>query len=120
MPLRPVVIPGRPQVILLDYRARFGQLADDKYLLWKDNGIATVAGDGEVNEVVAFGFTVAEFFGALSAHAAGVRVIAHFHEWMAGVAVPRIAHLKLPVATVFHHARHAAGAIPGQRQPGIL
>jgi len=95
------LIPGRPQVILLDYRARFGQLADDKYLLWKDNGIATVAGDGEVNEVVAFGFTVAEFFGALSAHAAGVRVIAHFHEWMAGVAVPRIAHLKLPVATVF-------------------
>jgi glycogen(starch) synthase len=28
-------------------------------------------------------------------------VIAHFHEWMAGVAVPRIAHLRLPVATVF-------------------
>jgi glycogen(starch) synthase len=95
------LIPGRPRVILLDYRGRFGRLGDDKYLLWKDNGIATVADDGEVNEVVAFGFTVAEFFTALCAHAGGIPVIAHFHEWMAGVAVPRIAHLKLPVATVF-------------------
>jgi glycogen(starch) synthase len=95
------LIPGRPRVILLDYRGRFGRLGDDKYLLWKDNGIATVADDGEVNEVVAFGFTVAEFFTALCAHAGGIPVIAHFHEWMAGVAVPRIAHLRLPVATVF-------------------
>jgi glycogen(starch) synthase len=52
--------------------------------------------------VVAFGFTVAEFFTALSAQGGGgLPVIAHFHEWMAGVAVPRIAHLKLPIATVF-------------------
>jgi len=96
------LIPGRPRVILLDYRARFGQLDSDKYALWKDNGISTVAGDGEVNEVVAFGFTVTEFFIALCAQdGGGLPVIAHFHEWMAGVAVPRIAHLKLPIATVF-------------------
>jgi glycogen synthase len=61
-----------------------------------------VAGDGEVNEVIALGFCVAEFFKALTEELGGqTPVIAHFHEWMAGVAVPRIAHLKLPVATVF-------------------
>jgi glycogen(starch) synthase len=97
------MIPGSPQVILLDYRGRFANLDQDKYLLWKDHGIATVAGDGEVNEVAAFGFSVAEFFAALTAElgSAGPPVIAQFHEWMAGVAVPRIAHTKLPVATVF-------------------
>ncbi|MGD1276101.1 MAG: glycosyltransferase [Tepidisphaeraceae bacterium] len=96
------LIAGRPHVILLDYRARFSQLEVDKYLLWKDNGIGTVADDGEVNEVVAFGFSVTEFFRALAAEVgADQPVIAHFHEWMAGVAVPRIAHLKLPVCTVF-------------------
>jgi glycogen(starch) synthase len=96
------LIPGRPRVILLDYRARFASLDQDKYLLWKDHGISTVAGDGEVNEVVALGFTIAEFFSALALELGGKQpVIAHFHEWMAGVAVPRIAHLKLPVATVF-------------------
>ncbi|MDP9174061.1 MAG: glycosyltransferase [Planctomycetota bacterium] len=97
------LIPGRPRVILLDYRSRFKELDNDKYLLWNDHGIATVAGDGEVNEVVAFGFTVAEFFAALIKElpAPGQPVIAHFHEWMAGVAVPRISHMRLPVATVF-------------------
>ena len=96
------LIPGRPHVILLDYRARFNQLDSDKFLLWKDHGIGTVAGDGEVNEVIAFGFAVTEFFRALAAEI-GPRqpVIAHFHEWMAAIAVPRLAHLKLPVATVF-------------------
>jgi len=89
-------------VILLDYRGRYPQLDTDKYLLWKDHGISTVADDGEVNEVVAFGFAVTEFFAALTQELGGTSpVIAHFHEWMAGVAVPRIAHLKLPVATLF-------------------
>jgi glycogen(starch) synthase len=96
------LIPGRPPVVLLDYRARFGELDSDKYLLWKDHGIQTVAGDGEVNEVTAFGFAVTEFFRVLGAEVgADQPVIGHFHEWMAAVAVPRIAHLKLPVATVF-------------------
>jgi glycogen(starch) synthase len=100
------LIPGRPRVILLDHRARFGRLDSDKYLLWKDHAIDTVADDGEVNDVVAFGFTVTEFFSALVAEfgsqsALQPPIIAHFHEWMAGVAVPRIAHIKLPVSTVF-------------------
>jgi len=96
------LIPGRPKVILLDYRGRFRNLGADKYLLWKDHGIATVADDGEVNEVIAFGFTVAEFFQALVAEMPTPQpVVAHFHEWMAGVAVPRIRHTNIPVHTVF-------------------
>ena len=95
------LVAGRPQVILLDYRARFSSLDIDQYVLWKDHGISTLAGDGEVNEVVAFGFALTELFRILTEAISGRRVIAHFHEWMAGVAVPRIAHLRYPVATVF-------------------
>jgi glycogen(starch) synthase len=95
------LIPGRPRVILLDYRARFSSLDTDKYLLWKDHGISTQTNDGEVNEVVAFGYAVTEFFKHLTDIVPGRRVLAHFHEWMGGVAVPRIAHLRLPVATIF-------------------
>lgn len=95
------LVPGRPAVILLDYRPRYPSLDADKFLMWKDHGISTVQGDGEVNEVVAFGFCVAEFFAKLSQVVGNRRVLAHFHEWMAGVAVPRIAHLKIPVHTVF-------------------
>jgi len=41
------LITGRPRVILLDYRTRYSSLDHDKYLLWKDHGIATVADDGK-------------------------------------------------------------------------
>ena len=95
------LIPGRPKAILLDHRARFGNLHNDKYLMWKDHHISTDASDGEVNEVIAFGFAVTEFFRILTEVQPGRPVLAHFHEWMGGVAVPRIAHLKIPVTTIF-------------------
>ena len=95
------LIPGRPRVVLIDYRSRYGTLETDKYLLWKDHGISTYASDGEVNEVVAFGFAVTEFFRAFTEVVKDRPLLAHFHEWMGGVAVPRIAHLALPIATIF-------------------
>ncbi len=95
------LIAGRPNVILIDYRARFNQIDSDKYFLWKDHGIGTVASDGEVNEVIAFGFAVTEFFRRLTELVQDRPILAHFHEWMGGLAVARIAHLRLPVATVF-------------------
>jgi glycogen(starch) synthase len=95
------LIPGRPQVILIDYRARYNSLDADKYALWKDHGISTMVNDGEVNEVVAFGFATTELFIRLSSMAGNRQILAHFHEWMAGVAIPRIAHLRLPISTVF-------------------
>jgi glycogen synthase len=111
------LIPGRPQVILIDYRARYSSLDADKYVMWKDHGITTSNNDGEVNEVVAFGFATAELFSKVVAAAGDRPVLAHFHEWMAGVAIPRIAHMRLPVATIFTtHAtllgRYLAGDSP--------
>src|SRR4029453_9709257 len=68
-------------------------------------------------EVVAFGFAVAEFFRVFTQVVKDRPVLAHFHEWMGGVAVPRIAHMRLPVSTVFTtHAtllgRYLAGDNP--------
>lgn len=91
---------GRPAVLLLDYKTRYARLGDDKYFLWKDNGISIEGEDGEVDAVVAFGFCVTELLQRLTDHV-GPKVIAHFHEWMAGIALPRVRHLQLPIATVF-------------------
>ena len=111
------LVPGRPRVILLDYRSRYAFLDNDKYLIWKDHGISSYSSDGEVNEVVAFGMATAEFMRLMTEHVKDRPLLAHFHEWMAGVAVPRIAHLNLPIATVFTtHAtllgRYIAGENP--------
>lgn len=111
------LIPGRPRVILLDHRSRYRSLDTDKYLVWADHGIDVPAGDGEVNDVVAFGFAVTHLFHELTQLDPGRTIVAHFHEWMGGLAVPRIAHLRLPVQTVFTtHAtllgRYLAGDNP--------
>lgn len=111
------LIPGRPRVILLDHRSRYGSLNTDKYLVWADHGIDLPPGDGEVNDVVAFGFAVTHLFHELTRLEPTRSIVAHFHEWMGGLAVPRIAHLRIPVQTVFTtHAtllgRYLAGDNP--------
>jgi glycogen(starch) synthase len=111
------LVPGRPRVILIDHRSRYPYMGEDKYLMWKDHHISTPAGDGEVNDVVAFGFAVTEFFRRFTEVVKDRPILAQFHEWMGGVAVPRIAHLRLRVATIFTtHAtllgRYIAGDNP--------
>ncbi len=96
------LIGGRPQVILLDYHAAFDRLGEFKYMLWKDHGVQAPDEDSEVNNVTAFGFLTGLFFQELCRAANGRRqILAHFHEWMAGLGAMRIRFLKLPVATVF-------------------
>jgi len=92
---------GRPSVILIDYRGRYARLGDDKYFLWRDNGISLEGDDGEVNAVVAFGFAVTELLKLVREQLPSASITAHFHEWMAGVALPRLRSLNLPIATVF-------------------
>ena len=68
---------------------------------------------------MSFGFCATEFLAAAAEVNApsGRPTLAHFHEWMAGVALPRIAHARVPVQMVFTtHAtllgRYLAGDDP--------
>lgn len=64
--------------------------------------ISTLNVDGMVNNVLAFGFMVAQFIRTFLKYAGSKRpVIAHFHEWMGGTALPELRREKLPIATVF-------------------
>lgn len=95
------LIDGHPQVLLLDYQACYNWLGDTKYFLWRDNGISLEGHDGEVDAVVAFGSAITELLQSVCSTIQGRQIAAHFHEWMAGTALPRIRHLNIPVATVF-------------------
>lgn len=95
------LVTGRPPVILVDYRARNERLAEDKYLLWQDNQISTPPSDGELDSIISFGFALTELFLALSETLKDKKIIAHFHEWVAGVAIPRLRFLRSGVKTVF-------------------
>ena len=96
------LITGRPQTVLLDPRSVLGRLGEIKYLLWEHHHISLPGDDGLINETVAFGFLVEQFFRALANGTAGRRaLVGHFHEWMAGSAIPEIRRAGLPVGVVF-------------------
>jgi glycogen(starch) synthase len=111
------LVTGRPQVVLIDYLACWNRISEYKYSIWKDHNIEP-GDEREVNDVVQFGYLVAEFFEALIAstrecdpddvveaetisETPALPILAHFHEWMAGVPLLEIRRRNLPVASVF-------------------
>jgi glycogen(starch) synthase len=78
-----------------------------KYRLWKDHGIELPAGDRYVDDAVCFADGVRRLLEAVCKRtSAGAeegprRVLAHFHEWLGGLAVPMLRHDRTPVASVF-------------------
>jgi glycogen synthase len=96
------LITGKPRVVLLNPNAVEDQALNVvKYLLWKNHGIST-ANSPLVNQVVAFAYLTKLFFDELVKHIdKDQQILAHFHEWMAGLPILDIKRDRMPVKTIF-------------------
>ncbi|NMC61579.1 MAG: glycogen synthase [SAR324 cluster bacterium] len=90
-----------PNALLIDYRAHMWSINTDRHYLMVDNGIGGEDEDSDLSEFIEFGFCLTELFRELCAVAPEKKIVAHFHEWMSAVALPRIVFHQLPIATVF-------------------
>ncbi|WP_375419320.1 glycosyltransferase [uncultured Hymenobacter sp.] len=102
------LVTGRPRVVLINPFQAYGQLGDLKAGLWNNHRIPTPANDDLLHQVVAFGALTKVFLQQLASataqsQAAGGphRLLAHFHEWMTGVAIPDLRREQTPVRLVF-------------------
>ncbi|PWW72816.1 Glycosyltransferase Family 3 protein [Tuber magnatum] len=95
------LIDGAPRVLLFDTGTGYKHLDEWKGDLWSTAGIPCPPGDGETNEAVVFGYLVAWFLGEFVSHERSRAVIAHFHEWLAGVALPLCRKRRIDVTTIF-------------------
>lgn len=95
------LIEGAPRVILIDTKTAYRFLDEWKADLWNTAGIPSPPGDDETNEAVVFGYLVAWFLGEFVAHEKTKAVIAHFHEWLSGVALPLCKRRRIDVTTIF-------------------
>lgn len=97
------LVTGRPRVVLLNPRVIEEKVLNViKYLLWKNHGIGTPADNKLINQVVAFAFLTKLFFDELVLLAGKEKqIVAHFHEWMAGLPILDIKRERMPVKTVF-------------------
>ncbi|KLO04732.1 glycogen synthase [Schizopora paradoxa] len=95
------LIEGAPRVLLFDTGSAYGFLDEWKGDLWNLAGIPTPPNDHETNETIVFGYLVAWFLGEFVSHNLDKAVIAHFHEWQAGLAIPLCRKRHIDVTTVF-------------------
>jgi glycogen(starch) synthase len=95
------LISGRPRTVLLNPQGAMARLGDVKRAFWDHHHIGLPGQNGLVDAVLAFGHMVEQFFRALAAQTPGRPTVGHFHEWMAGTAIPEIRRANLPVAAVF-------------------
>ena len=95
-------VSGRPNVILFNPYSVFDKLGEIKYSIWHDFRISIPGNDELLDKVVAFGYQVKEFFSYLcSQQICSRNIIAHFHEWMAGLPIPGIRKNNLNIKVVF-------------------
>jgi len=96
------LITGKPKVVLLNTSSlNEKQLSEAKNLLTKNHKIKTADVNNLVSQVVAFSYLTKLFFQELIALREDRNIIAHFHEWLAGLPILDIKKEKLPVKTVF-------------------
>lgn len=96
------LVTGRPRVILVSPYSAFDRLYGVKADLWRDHKIPTPTGDHLIDQVIAFGHLVQILMGILcQINKDNKRIIAHFHEWMAGTAIPEMRRQRLDASIVF-------------------
>ncbi len=95
------LITGRPRVILIDLDSTAEHLNEMKYYLWKDLGIGTSPDDAETDGIVLFGYAVADLLQTMHRRLNGFPLLAQFHEWQGGLALPLLKHRQVDFATIF-------------------
>ncbi|OZJ05244.1 hypothetical protein BZG36_02309 [Bifiguratus adelaidae] len=98
------LIEGAPYVLLFDTGSQYHKLDEWKGDLWNTAGVPSPPNDHEANEAVIFGYLVAWFLGEISAKYSSEgrpAVIAHFHEWLAGVGIALCRKRHIDVTTIF-------------------
>ena len=95
------LITGRPRVVLLDLNSIAAHLNDMKYFLWKELGIGTPPQDDEIDGIVLFGYAVADLLQVIHRRLKGFPMLAQFHEWQGGLALPLLKQRGVDFATIF-------------------
>lgn len=97
------LVTGRPHVVLFNPNAVQDQAMNVvKYLLWKNHGLPTPPNNPLVHQVIAFCYLTKLFIDELVKLMKPEQpIIAHFHEWMAGLPILDIKRDQMPVRTVF-------------------
>lgn len=100
------LVDGNPQIILFDVGSGAWKMDEYKQELWNKCNLGIPHLDIEANDAVILGYMVAQFIEEFRKVAEEYsncvpRIVAHFHEWQAGVGLIALRTRHIDVATVF-------------------
>jgi glycogen synthase len=96
------LVTGKPLVVLLNPYNVYDRLGEIKFMLWENHHIPTPGNDDLLNQVEAFGYMVKTYLQLLvQPDVTDKRVVAHFHEWMVGTAIPELRRERVDLRIVF-------------------
>ncbi|MFQ5806098.1 MAG: glycogen/starch synthase, partial [Phycisphaerae bacterium] len=95
------LITGRPRVVLIDLNSIAAHLSEMKYFLWKDIGIGTPHHDDATDGIILFGYAAADLLQTIHRRLNGFPLLAQFHEWQGGLALPLLKHRQVVFPTIF-------------------
>lgn len=97
------LITGKPRVVLLNPNVIEEKVLNVlKYLLWKNHAIRTPDKNELINQVLGFAYLTKLFIDELvKISGNNQKILAHFHEWMAGLPILDIKRETMPVKTIF-------------------
>lgn len=96
------LVAGNPLVVLLNPYSVYDRLGEIKFALYADHDIPSPDNDELLNQTIAFGHLVKVFLSVLISPGITDRpVIAHFHEWMVGAAIPALRREQAKIKLVF-------------------
>ena len=82
------LVSGKPKVVLINPHSIFHKLGDIKFQIWEDFGIDCGNHDDLKDQVIGFSFLSQWFIHDLIKEDQKHQMVAHFHEWMAGLPIP--------------------------------
>ncbi|KAH7097006.1 glycogen synthase [Auriculariales sp. MPI-PUGE-AT-0066] len=95
------LVDGSPQVVVFDLGSQYHRVAEWRADLYNASSIPTPEDDGETNDATVFGHMVSWFLGEYASRNQTNALIAQFHEWQVGVAVPLIRKRVPSIGLVF-------------------
>lgn len=104
------LVDGNPQIILFDIGSGSWKLDEFRNEMWEKSGIGIPHLDIECNDAIILGYMIAHFLGEFKSQAeihsrencmSEPKIVAHFHEWQAGVGLIALRTRCVDIATVF-------------------
>lgn len=95
------LVKGEPRVILLDFQNCWTKINELKGGFWQWYGIDSLGAGDDFNEPLAWAYAVGRLLEKIEKTFKNEKIVAHFHEWLAGGAILCLKQKKSGIKTVF-------------------